>query len=152
MDPHAPPVGSQNVRLGLVLLPIGLLGGLALSLFAFQPLVPPPRGLEDYAALPRRLLRLGHIAAVMLPVLNIVIGSVLNRLALTPAMARRSSLGLLAGMLGLPATLAAEALVPGLHALHPSGLPALALTAGAVIAGIGGWRTSPRRLAPGGAA
>ena len=104
-----------------------LLAGLAMSLYAFHPILRPPDGLASYDDLPRRLLRLGHIAAVMLPLINIVVGPWVDRLA------PRSGLLLIAGAVGLPLALWAESLVPALRPLHPSGLPALAFTAGTLI-------------------
>ena len=123
----------KNVRAGLILLPLGLLAGMAMSLYAFHPIVQPPNGLASYDDLPRRLLRLGHIAAVMLPLINIVVGPWVDRLA------PKSAPWLIWGAVGLPLALWAEALVPALRPLHPSGLPAFAFTAGTLILGIQAW-------------
>jgi hypothetical protein len=131
-------IGARNVRGGIVLLAAGLLLGLAMSLYAFVPLVPKvPAGLDAYDDLPRRLLRLGHIAAVMLPVLNIVLGGWLDRLALSRRAKEASSWLLLGGAAGLPLTLVMEALVPPLGRLHVSGPPAVAFCAGAFLAAWG---------------
>lgn len=133
--------GRRNVLLGLVLLPLGLLGGLALSLFSFVPLIAPPPGFQSYVDLPRRLMRLAHIAAVMLPLINIVVGRELDALSLSVRLKRAVSWLLLGGAVGLPLALALEALVPPLAAIHPSGLPAFALTAALIIVGVGALRT-----------
>lgn len=123
---------NRNVRAGLLMLPLGLLAGLAMSLYSFHPIV---KGLWAYDDLPRRLLRLGHVAAVMLPLINIVVGPyVRSRLA--------SSL-LIWGAAGLPLALAAEAFFPPLRPLHPSGLPAIAFTLGTLIAGAGAIFATP---------
>ncbi|HEX7897576.1 MAG TPA: hypothetical protein VF950_07430 [Planctomycetota bacterium] len=108
-----------NVRAGLILLPLGLIGGLVMSLWSFHPIV---KGMWAYDDLPRRLLRLGHIAAVMLPLINIVVGPYVR--------GRLASHLLIWGAVGLPLALAAEAFVPALRPLHPSGLPAIAFTLG----------------------
>lgn len=138
----------KNVRAGLVLLPIGLLAGMAMSLYAFHPLVQPPDGLASYDDLPRRLLRLGHIAAVMLPLINIVLGPWVERLA-------PKSAGLLIwGAAGLPLALWAEAVVPALRPFHPSGIPAVLFTLGTLRVGVQAWRadftleSSPLSLDP----
>lgn len=136
--------GLRNVRGGLILLPLGLLGGLALSLFAFVPLVAPPAGFEQYGDLPRRLMRLAHIAAVMLPLINVVVGRELDALALSPKVKRWASSALLWSAVGLPLALAAEALSPVLATLHVSGLPALTLTAALVTTAIGAARSVSR--------
>lgn len=133
--------GARNVRAGLVLLPLGVFSGLALSLFAFVPIVPPPPGFESYADLPRRMVRLAHIAAVMLPLINVVLGRWIDVLALSPIWRRRASWLLLVGAIGLPAFLVAEALVHPLAVLHVSGIPALSLTAALTICGVGAART-----------
>ena len=44
--------GSRNIRGGLALLCVGLVGGLAMSLYAFQPVVRPPESLDRYDDLP----------------------------------------------------------------------------------------------------
>lgn len=140
--------GARNVRWGLVLLPLGLLSGLGLSLFAFVPLVPPPGGFESYGDLPRRMARLAHIAAVMLPLINIVIGSKLDRLALKPQRKRWASWLLLGGALSLPPALLAQALSPTLAALHVSGAPAFALTLALLITAMGAFRARGAALIP----
>ena len=45
----------RNVRAGLILLPLGLIGGLVMSLWSFHPIL---KGMWAYDDLPRRLLRL----------------------------------------------------------------------------------------------
>ncbi len=141
-------IGARNVKGGLVLLGVGLAAGLAMSLYAFQPLVPVPAGLARYDDLPRRLFRLAHIAAVMLPLINVVVGPWLDRLALGDREKRAASALLLAGAAGLPAALAVEALVPPAIALHLSAVPALAFCAGAFTVTAGAWRTDFTRDVP----
>src|SRR5262249_57607001 len=75
--------GTRNVRGGLMLLSVGLAAGLVMSVYAFQPLVPVPPSLDHYDDLPRRLMRLAHIAAVMLPLINVVVGPWLDRVPLS---------------------------------------------------------------------
>jgi len=133
--------GARNVKGGFALLGVGLLAGLGMSLYAFKPMVPVPGPLEHYDDLPRRLFRLGHIAAVMLPLINIAIGSWLDRLRLTSRAKEVSSWLMLLGGIGLPLTLTLEALVPTVIGLHLSALPAVAFTAGVLVAGVGAMRT-----------
>ena len=134
-------IGARNVKGGLVLLAVGLAAGLAMSLYAFQPMVPVPAGLAHYDDLPRRLFRLAHIAAIMLPLLNVVVGGWLDRLALPRPAKRLASALLLFGGAALPAALALEALVPTLIGLHLSALPAMAFAAGIGVTSVGAWRT-----------
>jgi hypothetical protein len=133
--------GARNVRGGLLLLCVGLAAGLVMSLYAFRPLVPVPESLARYDDLPRRLLRLGHIAAIMLPLINVVLGPWLDRLRLPAFAAQAASWLLLAGAAALPAALALEAFVPPLIFFHLSAVPALIFCAGVFLAGAGACRT-----------
>ena len=134
--------GARNVRGGLILLSAGLGAGLAMSLYAFEPLVPVPPALAHYDDLPRRLIRLAHIAAIMLPLMNVVLGPWLDRLTLpTPAREAASWL-LLAGGATLPAALALEAAVPTIIPLHLSAPPAMAFCLGVFLVSAGACRTS----------
>ena len=123
---------QRNVRAGLLLLPLGLLAGLGMSLYAFHPIVKAPWAYDE---LPRRLLRLGHIAAVMLPLINIIVGPWIERIRLGPKAQRWASELLIWGAVGLPLALALEAFIPGLRPLHPSGIPAVAFTLGTILVG-----------------
>jgi hypothetical protein len=139
-------IGARNIKAGLLLLALSLLGGLAMSLYAFVPMVRVPAGLLEYDDLARRLLRLAHVAAVMLPLLNIVCGLLLDRLRLSRGVRELSSVLLLAGALGLPLALGAEALVPAARAWHLAGPPAVAMTLGVILVALGGCRTPALEL------
>lgn len=137
-------IGARNVKGGLILLSLGLVGGLLMSLYAFQPMVPVPGGFQNYDDLPRRLLRLAHIAAVMLPLLNVVIGGWLDRLRLSVRAKEWASWLLLLGGAGLPLALGAEAVwVPG-RSLHLAALPAVGFCLGVVLASVGACRADFR--------
>jgi len=139
-------IGARNVKAGLTLLALSLVGGLAMSLYAFVPMVRVPEGLIDYDDLPRRLFRLAHIAAVMLPLLNVVCGLVLDRLRLSVGLKELTSVLLLAGAVGLPLALAAQGLSPVARGWHVAGPPAVAMTAAAVLMAVGAARTPAREL------
>lgn len=134
--------GARNVKGGLVLLSLGLGAGLVMSLYAFQPLVPVPPALAHYDDLPRRLIRLAHIAAIMLPLMNIVLGPWLDRLSLPTWVREAASWLLLAGGATLPAGLALEAAVPALGSLHLAGLPAITFCLGVFLVSAGAYRTN----------
>ena len=135
-------IGARNVRGGLVLLSLGLAGGLAMSLYAFEPMVRVPAPLAHYDDLPRRLVRLAHIAAIMLPLINIVLAPWLDRLNLRRALTHTASWLLLLGAAGLPLTLAAEALVPPLIPWRLSAIPAIGFFFGVVLVSTGAWRAN----------
>lgn len=140
-------IGAWNLRGGLVLLTLGLLGGLAMSLYAFQPVVRPPDSLDRYDDLPRRLLRLAHIAAIMLQLLNVVFGLVIDRLNLRDRTRRLVSGILLASAGALPLALVMEALCAPIRALHLPGIPAVAFTLAVSCLAVSACRTdfTPRR-------
>ncbi len=138
--------GARNVKAGLALIALSLVGGLAMSLYAFVPMVRVPVGLLEYDDLTRRLLRLAHVAAVMLPLLNIVFGLLLDRLRLSRGLRELSSVLLLAGAVGLPLALGAEALVPAAREWHLAAPPALGFTLGTVLVAVGGLRSPAQDL------
>jgi len=123
-----------------MLLSLGLGAGLAMSLYAFQPLVPVPAALAHYDDLPRRLIRLAHIAAIMLPLINIVLGPWFDRLSLPSPVRETASWLLLAGAAILPAALALEAALPTVIPLHLSAPPAIAFCVGMFLVSAGAYR------------
>lgn len=138
--------GCRNVKGGLVLLALSLLGGLAMSLYAFVPLVRVPAGLDRYDDLERRLFRLAHIAAVMLPLLNVLFGFLLDRLRLSAFVREVTSWLLLVGAAALPVALAVEALWEPARAWHLAGPPASAFTIGTILLAVGACRTPADEL------
>ena len=135
-------IGAKNVMGGLVLISLGLTAGLAMSLYAFEPIVRPPASLDSYDDLPRRLIRLAHISAIMLPLLNVVLGGGIDRSALARPAKRRASLLLLAGAALAPAALALQAVWAPARALHLAGIPILAFCLGVFQVTLGALRTN----------
>ena len=134
-------IGARNVRGGLVLVSIGFLAGLAMSLYAFQPVVQPGASLDQYDDLPRRMLRLAHIAAIMLPLINIVFGAWLDRLRLSHAAKEWASRLLLIGAVAVPLALGVEACWAPARAVYLSALPVIGFCTGVFIVSIGAART-----------
>jgi len=134
-------IGARNIKGGLILISFGLLGGLVMSLYAFQPMVKVPASLDEYNDLPRRLLRLAHIAAIMLPLLNVVLGRWLDRLSLTQRTKSLASWFLLVGGVGVPIALAAEAAWGPARELHLSAIPVIAFCVGVFLVSIGACKT-----------
>ena len=137
-------IGAKNVKGGLVLVSLGLLAGLAMSLYAFEPIVRPPASFEHYDDLPRRLLRLAHIAAVALPLMNVVLGGWIDRIALTRPGKTLASLLLLLGGALVPAALGLQAAWAPARSLHLAGPPVVAFCAGVVLVTVGALRTDFR--------
>lgn len=135
-------IGAKNVKGGLVMISLGLLAGLAMSLYAFEPIVRPPASLDDYNDLPRRLLRLAHISAIMLPLMNVVLGGWIDRLALSRPAKRCASLLLLLGGAFVPVALGLQAAWAPARGLHLAGGPVVAFCLGVFLVTIGALRTN----------
>lgn len=122
---------SLNLAVGWASLAVGAITGLVLGIWSFGGPIPVPEWIGDYDALPRRLLRLGHIAFFGLGILNIALAHHLRR---TRTFGFPSGLSLGAMNLGnifLPLTLiAAAAYEPAKYLMS---LPAIAVTLALVV-------------------
>jgi hypothetical protein len=87
----------------------GMLSGAVLGLWSFSGPVPAPNGFIVYDDLPRRVLRLAHIAMIALPLLSLELDRWLVQTSMTAAHRQRVRSALAFGMLALPALLAATA-------------------------------------------
>jgi len=134
-------IGARNIKGGLVLVSLGLLAGLGMSLYAFDPIVQPPPSLDRYDDLPRRLIRLAHISAVMLPLINIVLGGWIDRVTLSRPAKLGASWLLLLGAVSLPLALGLQAFWAPARALHLAGAPVIAFTFGVFMVTFGALRT-----------
>lgn len=135
---HSPIEYSLNIAVGWTGITLGLLSALWIGMWAFNGPMPAPDGFTHYDDLPRRLLRLAHIAAVAVGVLNILIGRELPRLPIPPGWKRACSRLAAAAWPGLALVLAAAAFCEPLKFLLPVG--ACALTAACAIAAAGACR------------
>lgn len=130
--------GSLNAAVGWSGIAIGLLAALWIGMWAFAGPFPAPHGFESYDALPRRLLRLAHIAAIAVGVLNVLLAREMPRLVLSESWKRVCSFLAIAAWPGLALVLGVAAFVPAVKFALPAG--ALALTASMTIAAVGSWR------------
>ena len=110
---------------------IGALTGLILGLWSFGGPVPVPDLLGEYDALPRRLMRLGHIAFFGLGILNILMAVHLGRIKSGDSHARIALLAMNFGNILLPLTLVCAAFFEPLKYLMS--LPAAAVTLALII-------------------
>src|SRR5262245_9351819 len=127
--------GRWNELLAWWLMGLGLLGGAVLGAWSFGGPVAPPAALAAYDALPRRLLRLAHIAAIALPVINLCYVPWIQRSGWSRRTRRWLCHVLLGGTLGLPATLALAAFWPA--AIYAAPAPALGVTAAVLSLALG---------------
>jgi hypothetical protein len=100
---------------------LGILSGVVLSWWSFDGPMKPPKGYENYASLRRRMTRLAHIAAFMLPVVDILYGLQIDDIPLSFFLRKTGSICMVVLMAGLPPLLFLGALKPGLKNL--TGLP-----------------------------
>jgi hypothetical protein len=116
-------VSNLLVAYALAGIPVGLLLGMALGLVARRE-----GGWGGYASFRRRAARLGHVAAVMLPLIAGFYGLALRTAAFDEGVARVGALLWTVGGAGLVAALFLAAWRPRLALALP--LPALAVVAG----------------------
>ncbi|MEX1258702.1 MAG: hypothetical protein WEG36_13895 [Gemmatimonadota bacterium] len=109
-DPNSTdPIARRNRLVGWSLFLAGIAGGMVLGLWAFDGPAPAPARFAEYDGLPRRLLRLGHIAAMALGLTNIFFGHELPGLALGRTGKKVASASLICGATLMPAILTAAA-------------------------------------------
>ncbi len=127
MDLH--PIGQINVIFGWTWMNLGFLTGLLLGVraepFGLDPRREAPQWRGGYASTERRLFRLGHIAFVMLSLLNVVFGQCIDAAHLAPAWKQAASASLIFGAVGMPLLCFASARWRVLKVLL--GLPATAI-------------------------
>jgi hypothetical protein len=141
----APALGRANIRTAWWMIGASMAVGAVLGLWSFGGPVPPPSGFEAFDALPRRLVRLGHIAAIALPALNLLYVPWMTRARWGASVRRAGCRLLLFGTLALPSLLVLAAFWgPGRYLLP---LPVLALIVATCLlaAGLDGGASDPRK-------
>jgi hypothetical protein len=117
--------GHVNVRVAWWMIGLSMAGGAVLGLWSFGGPVTPPPGFRAFDDLPRRLVRLGHIAAIALPALNLLYVPWIGRTRWARATRRAGCRWLLFGTVALPSLLVVAAFwSPGRYLLP---IPVLAL-------------------------
>jgi hypothetical protein len=124
----------------------GMTTGALLGLWSFGGPIEPPPGFRAFDDLPRRLARLGHIAAIALPALNLLYVPWMRRARWSLPVRRAGCRLLLAGTIGLPSLLVLAAFWdPGRYALP---VPVAALIAAILLLAAGLSRRAARPPAP----
>jgi hypothetical protein len=123
---------SLNFAVGWTSLATGAVTGLVLGLWSFGGPVPVPEWIGDYDALPRRLLRLGHIAFFGLGILNIMLARHLGRPRGFSSHGRLALGAMNFGNVFLPITLIIAAAVE--PAKYLMSVPAMAVTIALAVA------------------
>lgn len=130
-----------NRAIGFTSLLLGVATGMIIGLWSFGGPLPVPESIGGYGELPRRFLRLGHIAFFGLGLINLAIAGHCGRLNFSPT-ARRRALGLInLGNVGLPPLLLAATWQPALLYLMP--VPVFCVFAALALTAAAAWRTRP---------
>lgn len=111
--------GQINVALGWVWMILGITTGSIIGMYAFNGPMKAPRGHEDYSSLPRRLMRLGHIAFFALPMISILYGLSIDHAPISDQMKQIGSLSFLGCMIGLPVLLCVASFKESVKFLTP---------------------------------
>lgn len=98
--------GQLNIVFGWIWMNMGFITGLLMGLkaeqFGLNFHKVGPEWLEGYSSVPRRLIRLGHVAFIMLPVLNILFGQYIDATPLTAQWKQIGSYAMIFGGIGVP--------------------------------------------------
>lgn len=73
-------VGKKNISFGWVWILVGIIVGAIMEMWSFNgPIISP---IDNYTSLPRRMLRLAHIAFIGLAITNMLYGYEIDRIQL----------------------------------------------------------------------
>jgi hypothetical protein len=114
---------------------LGAVSGLALGLWSFGGPFPTPEWIGSYDALPRRFLRLAHVALFALGMLHLMVCRQLSATPTSPTLNRLALRTMAFGNIGMPLALFAAAWWEPLKYVTP--FPALALTAAFAVTAAG---------------
>lgn len=132
------PSPHLNRAIGFTSLALGVASGMVIGLWSFGGPLPVPEAIGDYGDLPRRFLRLGHIAFFGLGLINLALAGHCGRLAFTASARRRALMLMNLGNIGLPPLLSLAVWQPLLLYLMP--IPVVCVFAALALAVTAAWR------------
>ena len=139
-------MGRANLEVAWWMIGAGMTAGAVLGLWSFEGPLEPPPGFRAFDDLPRRLTRLGHIAAIALPALNLLYVPWMRRARWSDPVRRAGCRLLLVGTIGLPSLLVLSAFWrPARYALP---VPVAALIAATFLLAAGLSRRAAHAPAP----
>ena len=101
--------GKLSIALAWSFMAFGIVTGSVIGMYAFGGPFSVPKSQGDYANLPRRMVRLGHIASVALPMILVLYGTCIDRTPLTQQLKMIGTCCMVIGMFGVPTLLFAAA-------------------------------------------
>ena len=93
-------IGGKNISFGWIWILIGIIIGAIMGMWSFIGPVISPIG--DYTSLPRRLLRLSHIAFIALAIINILYGYEIDRIKVKEKLKKLGSNCMIYGAVLMP--------------------------------------------------
>lgn len=130
-------IGNKNVHFGWVWLLFGLLLGAVMGLWSFNGPFASPFG--DYTSLPRRMIRLAHIAFIALGMINILYGYQIDKLVVKEKYKIIGSRCLVSGSVLMPIMLIGAAFFEPLK--YFTAIPATLIIVSISIIAFGSWRS-----------
>ena len=112
----------------------GALSGAVMGLWSFDGPFPTPEWIGDYDALPRRFLRLAHVAMFALGFLHMLVARQITEAPISPSMNRLGLNAMAAGNILMPTLLIAAAVWEPFKYLTT--IPTLALTTAFAVAAL----------------
>jgi len=137
-------LGRTNVRTAWWMIGVSMTVGAVLGLWSFGGPVPAPVGFVAYDDLPRRLARLGHIAGIALPMLNLLYVPWMAQSRWSVRTRRAGCRLLLFGTVVLPTLLVLAAFWSPGHYLLPIPVAALTIAVCLLAAGLPGGNSESR--------
>jgi len=95
-------MGELNVTFGWLWINGGIISGMIMGLWSFAGPLKCPPGMEEYSSLRRRFIRLGHVAFIALPILNILLGRELDSMNISDLLKYTASYAMIFTAVGMP--------------------------------------------------
>ena len=93
-------IGKKNISFGWFWILIGIILGGVMSMWSFNGPLASPVG--DYTSLPRRMLRLSHIAFIALAIINILYGYEIDKIKISNKIKKIGSIFMIYGAVLMP--------------------------------------------------
>src|SRR3989344_2722582 len=93
-------IGKKNISFGWIWILCGIILGAIMGMWSFNGPFPSPIG--DYTSLPRRMLRLSHIAFIALAIINILYGYEIDKIKVKEKLKNMGSSFMIYGAILMP--------------------------------------------------